>query len=130
MPSYTAPLRDMQFVLHELLNVGEVVKTLPEHAEVDVDTINSILEEGARFAAEVIAPLNQSGDAEGCTYVGDGVVKTPKGFRKPTSSTSPAAGRRWPRIPSTAARACRTSSTTRCTKCSIPPTRPGRCIPA
>jgi len=82
MPSYTAPLRDMQFVLHELLNVGEVVKTLPEHAEVDVDTINSILEEGARFASEVIAPLNQSGDAEGCTYVGDGVVKTPKGFKE------------------------------------------------
>ncbi len=82
MPSYTAPIRDMQFVLHELLDVGKVLKTLPDHAEVDADTINSILEEGAKFASQVIAPLNQSGDEEACTYVGDGVVHTPKGFKQ------------------------------------------------
>jgi len=82
MPSYTAPIRDMQFVLHELLKVEQELKALPQHAEVDADTINSILEEGAKFASEVITPLNQSGDEEGCTYVGDGVVHAPKGFKE------------------------------------------------
>jgi alkylation response protein AidB-like acyl-CoA dehydrogenase len=82
MPSYTAPIRDMQFVLHELLNVEQELKNLPAHAEIDADTINSILEEGAKFASEVIQPLNQSGDEEGCSYVGDGVVKAPKGFKE------------------------------------------------
>jgi len=82
MPSYTAPMRDIQFVLHELLNVEQELKSLPAHADVDVDTINSILEEGGKFAATVIAPLNQSGDEEGCTYVGDGVVTAPKGFKE------------------------------------------------
>ncbi|WP_428310273.1 acyl-CoA dehydrogenase C-terminal domain-containing protein [Hydrocarboniphaga sp.] len=82
MPSYTAPMRDMQFVLHELLNVEQELKALPSHADVDVDTINAILEEGAKFASTVIQPLNQSGDEEGCTYVGDGVVKAPKGFKE------------------------------------------------
>jgi alkylation response protein AidB-like acyl-CoA dehydrogenase len=82
MPSYTAPMRDMQFVLHELLNVEQELKALPSHADVDADTINAILEEGAKFASTVIQPLNQSGDEEGCTYAGDGVVKAPKGFKE------------------------------------------------
>jgi alkylation response protein AidB-like acyl-CoA dehydrogenase len=82
MPSYSAPMRDIQFVLHELLNVENAVKQLPAHAELDADTVNSVLEEGAKFAAQVIQPLNQSGDEEGCAYVGDGVVKAPKGFKE------------------------------------------------
>ena len=53
---YTPPLRDMQFVLHELLDVTDELKALPAHAEIDVDTINAVLEEGGKFAAEVIAP--------------------------------------------------------------------------
>ncbi len=67
MPSYTPPLRDMQFVLHELFNVVDELKMLPAHKDIDVDTINAVLEEGGKFCAEVIAPLNLSGDKEGCT---------------------------------------------------------------
>jgi acyl-CoA dehydrogenase len=82
MGQYTAPLRDMHFVLHELLGVDAALKALPAHADTDADTINQILEEAAKFCSGVLFPLNQSGDAEGCTYVGDGVVKAPKGFKE------------------------------------------------
>ncbi len=81
MGQYAAPLRDMQFVLHELLNVEAEAKQMPRHADIDADTINQVLEEGGKFCAEVLFPLNQVGDQEGCTYVGDGVVKTPTGFK-------------------------------------------------
>ena len=67
MPQYNPPLRDMQFVLHEVLNVVEELNALPRHADIDADTINAVLEEGGKFASEVIFPLNLSGDAEGCT---------------------------------------------------------------
>jgi len=83
MPTYTPPLRDMQFVLHEVLKVVDDLKQIPKHAEMDADTINAVLEEGGKFASEVIFPLNQSGDAEGCTL--DPVthaVTTPKGFKE------------------------------------------------
>ena len=66
MSHYTPPLRDMQFVLHELLNVGAAFKELPPHAELDVETINAVLEEGGKFASEVLQPINASGDREGC----------------------------------------------------------------
>ena len=83
MPQYNPPLRDMQFVLHEVLNIAEELKALPQHAETDVDTINAVLEEGGKFASEVIFPLNLSGDAEGChldktTHE----VTPPKGFKE------------------------------------------------
>ena len=82
MAHYTPPLRDMHFVLHELLNVTDTLKTLPPHAEIDVDTINAVLEEGGKFASEVIAPLNQSGDAEGCSLNRDThEVTAPSGFK-------------------------------------------------
>jgi alkylation response protein AidB-like acyl-CoA dehydrogenase len=83
MPTYTPPLRDMQFVMHEVLNVTDDLKTIPRHADIDVDTINAVLEEGGKFASEVIFPLNISGDEEGCTH--DKVthaVTTPKGFKE------------------------------------------------
>ena len=67
MPSYTPPLRDMQFVMHELLHIVDDLKQLPKHADMDADTINAVLEEGGKFATEVLFPLNISGDAEGCT---------------------------------------------------------------
>ena len=82
MGQYTPPLRDMQFVLHELLNVEQEFKAIPKHAEIDASTIDQVLEEAGKFCSEVIFPLNQSGDQEGCTYAGDGVVKAPKGFRE------------------------------------------------
>ena len=82
MGQYTAPLRDMQFVLHELLDVEGHLKQMPQHAEIDADTINQVIEEAGKFCSEVIFPLNQSGDREGCTYHGDGVVSAPKGFKE------------------------------------------------
>lgn len=82
MGQYTAPLRDMQFVLHELLDVEGHLKQMPQHAEIDADTINQVIEEAGKFCSEVIFPLNQSGDREGCTYHGDGVVTAPKGFKE------------------------------------------------
>ncbi len=82
MGQYTAPLRDMQFVLHELLDVEGHLKEMPAHAEIDADTINQVIEEAGKFCSEVIFPLNQSGDREGCTYHGDGVVTAPKGFKE------------------------------------------------
>lgn len=83
MATYTPPLRDMQFVLHELLNVSDELKLLPPHAEVDADTINAVLEEGGKFAAGVLFPLNRSGDEEGCTLdKNTHEVTPPKGFKE------------------------------------------------
>ena len=65
MPSYNPPIRDMHFVLHELLDVTGELKRIPRHAEIDADTINAVLEEGGKFASEVLFPLNISGDQEG-----------------------------------------------------------------
>ncbi|HEY8879472.1 MAG TPA: acyl-CoA dehydrogenase family protein, partial [Roseateles sp.] len=83
MPQYTPPMRDMQFVMHELLNVVDELKMLPGHEDIDADTINAVLEEGGKFAAEVIAPINLSGDAEGCVLDKTAhEVKPPKGFKE------------------------------------------------
>jgi len=83
MATYTPPLRDMQFVLHELLDVATELKALPAHAETDLETINAVLEEGGKFTAEVLFPLNQNGDAEGCTLdAATHAVTTPKGFKQ------------------------------------------------
>jgi len=83
MPAYTPPIRDIQFVLHEVFNVVEELKVCPPHAEVDADTINAVLEEGGKFAAEVAFPINLSGDQEGCTLdKSTHVVTAPKGFKE------------------------------------------------
>ena len=83
MAIYTPPLRDMHFVLHELLNVTDELKMLPAHADIDADTINAVLEEGGKFAAEVLFPLNLGGDVEGCVLdKATHEVKTPKGFKE------------------------------------------------
>lgn len=83
MPHYVAPLRDMQFVLHELLEVESALKELPKHSDLDVDTMNQVLEEGGKFAANVIFPLNHSGDREGCKLdVNTHTVQAPAGFHE------------------------------------------------
>ncbi|MBP8307381.1 MAG: acyl-CoA dehydrogenase C-terminal domain-containing protein [Burkholderiaceae bacterium] len=82
MPQYTPPIREMQFVLHELLDVEAAYREMPRHAEINRSLIDQVLEEGGKFCAEVLHPINRSGDEEGCTYVGDGVVRTPKGFKE------------------------------------------------
>ncbi len=82
MPVYSPPTRDMQFVLHELLDVESAFKELPPHGDIDADMVNQIVEEAGKFCSEVVFPLNQSGDEEGCTRHDDGSVTTPKGFKE------------------------------------------------
>ncbi|ABM38774.1 acyl-CoA dehydrogenase C-terminal domain-containing protein [Polaromonas naphthalenivorans] len=83
MPQYNPPLRDMQFVLHEVLKVTDELRGLPPHADIDADTINAVLEEGGKFAVEVTFPLNISGDEEGCTLdKTTHEVTPPKGFKQ------------------------------------------------
>ena len=83
MPHYTPPLRDMQFVMHELLKVTDELKVLPPYADIDADTINAVLEEGGKFAADVLLPLNPIGDEQGCTLnPATHEVTTPQGFKQ------------------------------------------------
>ncbi|ATJ83235.1 acyl-CoA dehydrogenase C-terminal domain-containing protein [Halomonas beimenensis] len=81
MPDYQAPLRDMRFVMEELLDYPAHYARLPGGEDATPDVVSAILEEGARFAREVLMPLNQSGDQEGCRLEG-GEVKAPKGFKE------------------------------------------------
>jgi len=80
MTTYDPPLRDMRFVLNEFLQVQNL-SNLPGFAEATPDLIDAILEEGAKLHSEVIHPINQSGDQEGCHHEGDRVT-TPKGFKE------------------------------------------------
>ncbi len=80
MQVYTPPLRDMRFVLHELHGSDEL-STLPGLDELTADVIDAVLEEAGKLATNVLAPLNASGDREGCTYE-NGVVRTPSGFKE------------------------------------------------
>ena len=80
MARYTPPLRDMQFVMHELLDAESTLKTLPPYADTGRELIDQVLEEGGKFCSEVLFPLNRSGDEEGCHW-NDGAVTTPAGFR-------------------------------------------------
>ncbi len=83
MPTYTPPIRDMQFVMNEVLNIAEDLKAIPKYADADTDTINAVLEEGGKFASEVAFPLNISGDEEGCKLdIKTHEVATPKGFKE------------------------------------------------
>ena len=83
MPTYTPPLRDMQFVMHEVFKVTDDFKAMPRHADIDRETIDAVLEEAGKFATEVVLPLNVSGDAEGCRLdPATHVVTTPKGFKE------------------------------------------------
>ncbi|MFI8737676.1 acyl-CoA dehydrogenase C-terminal domain-containing protein [Ectopseudomonas toyotomiensis] len=80
MADYQAPLRDMRFVLNEVFEVSKLWAELPALAEVvDADTASAILEEAGKVTAGSIAPLNRSGDEEGCSW-DNGAVKTPAGF--------------------------------------------------
>jgi alkylation response protein AidB-like acyl-CoA dehydrogenase len=80
MSTYRAPLPEMHFVLTELAGLGEVAK-LPGFEEATPDVVAAILEEAAKFATEVLDPLNASGDREGARRLDDGTVKTPAGFK-------------------------------------------------
>ena len=79
MPTYKAPLDDIRFLLDDVLDVGQLA-TLPGYADATPDVLGAVIEEAAKLCEEVLQPLNQSGDAEGCHYE-NGTVRTPRGFR-------------------------------------------------
>ena len=78
MPSYTPPTKDMQFVLHDVLEVSQ--SDIPGYDELDRDFTSAVLEEAGKIAADVLAPLNAVGDRQGCTLE-NGVVRVPEGFQ-------------------------------------------------
>ncbi len=80
MPSYTAPVRDLRFVLNELLAITDCTD-IPGYGDVSDDLIDAVLDGGAKVAEEVWAPLNQVGDEEGCRFE-NGVVRVPTGFKE------------------------------------------------
>lgn len=80
MPSYSAPLRDMQFVYNELFDPADI-SALPGCEDATADLVEPVLEEAARLAENELFPLNATGDSHGCQYE-DGKVTTPPGFAK------------------------------------------------
>jgi alkylation response protein AidB-like acyl-CoA dehydrogenase len=80
MPSYKAPVADYEFLLFDVLQIDKH-KDLPGYAELDQATVHAVLEGAGTFVSEVLQPLNQSGDEEGCHFE-NGVVRTPKGFKE------------------------------------------------
>jgi alkylation response protein AidB-like acyl-CoA dehydrogenase len=78
MPSYTAPVKDMQFLLHDVLKVSEA--DIPGYADLDRGFTEAVLDEAAKVAQDILTPLNSVGDKEGCVLE-NGVVRTPTGFK-------------------------------------------------
>jgi alkylation response protein AidB-like acyl-CoA dehydrogenase len=81
MPSYRAPVEDVLFLLNDVFQI-ERYNNLPGFADATPDTIQAILEEGAKVCEEVLAPLNRVGDQEGCRRAEDGSVRAPTGFKQ------------------------------------------------
>ncbi len=81
MPIYSAPTRDTRFIVNEVLDLANY-GNLPGFEMTSPDVTDAVINEGGKFCAEVLAPLNQSGDQEGCTRHEDGSVTTPKGFKE------------------------------------------------
>jgi len=80
MADYVPPLRDIRFVLEQLVGLDGLSK-LGAYQHADPDTVFGVVEESGRFMADVVGPLNRVGDAVGVTLDGDGKVTTPPGFR-------------------------------------------------
>ncbi|MBX7496051.1 acyl-CoA dehydrogenase C-terminal domain-containing protein [Qipengyuania sp. 6B39] len=81
MPTYSAPTRDTRFIVNEVLDLASY-GNLPGFEMASPDVTDAVINEGGKFCAEVLAPINQSGDQEGCTRHEDGSVTTPKGFKE------------------------------------------------
>jgi alkylation response protein AidB-like acyl-CoA dehydrogenase len=80
MPEYKAPIRDMKFVMQELLDCDSHYQKLG-YEDASLDMVDAIITEAAKFTEQVVAPINQIGDEQGCTW-NDGVVTTPDGFKE------------------------------------------------
>ena len=78
MPTYTPPIKDMQFILHDLMKISD--SDIPGYDELERDFTGAVLEEAGKIAANDLQPLNAVGDEEGCTLE-NGVVRTPEGFK-------------------------------------------------
>ena len=78
MPSYTAPVKDLLFVLQDVLKVADI--DVPGYADLDAGFTAAVLEEAGKVARDVLAPLNLPGDREGC-HLENGIVRTPTGFK-------------------------------------------------
>ena len=78
MPHYIAPTKDMQFVLNDVLDVKN--SSIPGYSDLDSDFLSAILEEAGKITSQVLAPINASGDQQGCQFE-NGVVRTPDGFK-------------------------------------------------
>ena len=78
MPAYTAPVRDMQFILNDVMDIQSA--NIPGYDDLDPDFLTAILNECGKINADVLAPLNAIGDTQGCTLE-NGVVRTPDGFK-------------------------------------------------
>jgi alkylation response protein AidB-like acyl-CoA dehydrogenase len=79
MSTYSAPVRDMRFVMHELAGLDEII-SLPGFEETSPDVVEAILDEAGKFASEVLDPINAQGDRQGCRWQ-DGVVTSADGFK-------------------------------------------------
>ncbi len=82
MSVYNAPLNDMRFILTDVFKAHEFWQNNDNLSHVDMETVDMILEEMAKLSKNVMLPINRSGDEEGATFQGDGVVTTPEGFKE------------------------------------------------
>ena len=79
MPSYSAPVKDIKFILQNVLKIHD--SDIPGYGDLDNDYLNAILEEASKISSEVLAPLNAIGDKHGCRFE-NGIVYTPPGFKE------------------------------------------------
>ena len=106
MPDYKAPLRDIRFVRDELLGYEAHYQSLPACQDATPDMVDAILEEGAKFCEQVLAPLTAWVTSKGVPGASQALKPLPVS-KKPTNSSSKAAGQAWPMTWSTVAKACR-----------------------
>ena len=92
--SYQAPVRDQMFILRDVLGLEDYAD-LPAFADAPIEVIEQILTEGAKFCEEVLAPLNRTGDHEGCRWSPDNTVTTPTGFKQAYDAMAEAG---WPAL--------------------------------